>query len=109
MGRDSLPEGLLSDVKNYLDITWDDEATDRKYAGLVASGMAYLDGKLGAAGDYTADGMPRTLLFEFVRHARDSALDVFENNYLALLLDMQHGRAVKRYGGVESPDAAPDG
>ena len=92
MGRDSLPEGLLSDVKNYLDITWDDEATDRKYAGLVASGMAYLDGKLGEAGDYTADGMPRTLLFEFVRH-----------------LDMQHGRAVKRYGGVESPDAAPDG
>ena len=99
----------MSDVKNYLDITWDDEATDRKYAGLVASGMAYLDGKLGEAGDYTADGMPRTLLFEFVRHARDSALDVFENNYLALLLDMQHGEGGEAVWRSGKPDAAPDG
>lgn len=96
-GRDSLPVGLLADVKNFLDITWDDEATDTKVSGLIASGMAYLDGKLGEAGDYTADGMPRTLLMEYVRYARDSALDVFEGNYLSLLLDMQHERAVRRY------------
>ena len=96
-GRYNLPEGLLTDVKNYLDITWDDEATDAKVAGLIASGMAYLDGKLGEAGDYASDGMPRTLLMEYVRYARDSALDVFEGNYLSLLLDMRHERAVRRY------------
>lgn len=96
-GRYNLPEGLLTDVKNYLDITWDDEATDAKVAGLIASGMAYLDGKLGEAGDYASDGMPRTLLMEYVRYVRDSALDVFEGNYLALLLDMRHERAVRRY------------
>lgn len=96
-GRDSLPEGLLTDVKNFLDITWDDGATDAKVSGLIASGMAYMDGKLGEAGDYMADGMPRTLLMEYVRYARDSALDVFEGNYLALLLDMRHERAVRRY------------
>ena len=96
-GRYNLPEGLLTDVKNYLDITWDDEATDAKVAGLIASGMAYLDGKLGEAGDYMADGMPRTLLMEYVRYARDSALDVFENNYQALLLGMQNGRLVSAY------------
>lgn len=95
--RDSLPEGLLSDVKNYLDITWDDEGTDRKLSGLIASGMAYLDDKLGAAGDYVADGSPRTLLMEYVRYARDSALDVFETNYQSLLLAMQHGRLVQIY------------
>ena len=43
-GRADLPAGLLEDVKNYLDITWDDEATDKKIGGLIASGMAYLDG-----------------------------------------------------------------
>jgi len=42
-----LPEGLLDDVKNYLDITWEDEATDRKLAGIVAGGMDYLDDKAG--------------------------------------------------------------
>ena len=40
VSRDSLPEGLLSDVLNYLDITWDDEATNAKYSGLIASGRA---------------------------------------------------------------------
>lgn len=102
VSRDSLPEGLLSDVKNYLNITWDDDATDKKVSGLIASGMIYLNAKYGEDADYTADGMPRTLLMEHVRYARDSALDVFENNYQALLLGMQNGRRVSAYG-MEGP------
>ena len=105
VSRESLPEGLLSDVKNYLNITWDDDATDAKVSGLIASGMVYLNAKYGEEADYTADGMPRTLLMEYVRYARDSALDVFENNYQALLLGMQNGRLVSAYdmGGSISP------
>lgn len=99
--RDSLPDGLLSDVKNYLNITWDDEATDAKVSGLIAAGMVYLNGKYGEEADYTADGMPRTLLMEYVRYARDSALDVFENNFQALILGMQNDKAVSIYA-VES-------
>ena len=98
VSRGSLPEGLLSDVKNYLNITWDDDATDAKVSGLIASGMVYLNAKYGEEADYTADSMPRTLLMEYVRYARDSALDVFENNYQALLLGMQNGRLVSAYG-----------
>ena len=95
--RNALPTGLLADVKAYLNITWDDEATDTKVSGLIASAMAYLDGKLGEAADYTLDGFPRTLLMEYVRYARDSALDVFENNYLNQILAMQNDRRVKAY------------
>ena len=97
MDRYNLPGGLLADVKNQLDITWDDEATDKKISGLIAAGAAYLDGKLGAEADYTLDGMPRTLLMEYVRYARDSALDVFEGNYLPMLLSMQHDKAMENY------------
>lgn len=97
VSRDSLPEGLLSDVKNYLNITWDDEATDAKVSGLIASGMVYLNKKYGAEADYTADGMPRTLLMEYARYMRDSALDVFENNYREMLLGMQTERLVNEY------------
>ena len=97
VSRENLPEGLLSDVKNYLNITWDDDATDAKVSGLIVSGMVYLNAKYGEEADYTADGMPRTLLMEYVRYARDSALDVFENNYQALLLGMQNGRLVSAY------------
>ena len=105
--RAALPDGLLSDVENYLNITWRDEATDAKIAGLIAAGMVYLNGKYGGEADYTADGNPRTLLMEYVRYARDSALDVFENNYQALILGMQNERLVNSYGGdVEGADPA---
>lgn len=95
--RNALPAGLLDDVENRFDITWDDEATDRKYAGLIAQGMAYLNKKLGEEADYIADGDPRTLLMEYVRYARDQALDVFENNYRSMILGAQHDLEVKRF------------
>ncbi len=97
MYRTSIPPELLADVKNYLNITWDDDATDAKVSGLIASAMVYLDDKLGAAADYTQDGYPRTLLMEYVRYAMDSALDVFENNYLSQILAMQNNRKVSAY------------
>lgn len=100
MERQNIPPELLENVKNYLNITWEDAATDHKIRGLVAAGSVYLDGKGGGALDYEADGLPRTLLMEFVRYARDDALDVFENNYAALILAMQNERTVGRY--VES-------
>ena len=95
-----LPEGLLDDIKTYLDITWDDEQTNRRITGLIEDGMAYLDDKLGEAGDYLSPGYPRTLLNEYVRYARDAALDVFENNYQSLILAMQADRGVMNF--VES-------
>lgn len=98
--RNNLPPGLLEEVKNYLDITWKNEATDNKIRSLIASGMIYINGKYGEEADFVADGNPRTLLFEYVRYGRDNALDVFENNYRALILGMQHERRVEAY--VES-------
>lgn len=95
--RNKLPEGLLEDVKIHLDITWEDVSTDKKVRGHIASGMVYLNDKLGEEADYTVDGDPRTLLMEYCRYARDSALDVFENNYLSQILAAQNKRAVNSY------------
>lgn len=101
MNRDTVSAQLLEDVKNYLNITWDDDATDRKVRGLIAAGAAYLDLKRGAPADYDVDGLPRSLLMEYVRYGRDDALDVFESNYQALLLSMRNERAVQDY--AENP------
>lgn len=94
-----LPAGLLEDIKAYLDITWVTygSSEETKLAGLVADGIAYLNDKLGTAGDYTVPGYPRQLLKEYVRYARDAALDVFENNYRSLILAMQNQRKVGAY------------
>lgn len=88
---------LLSSVKLACNITWNDEAADAKVSDLIASGQAYIDGKLGAAGDYEAPGEPLTLLKEYVRYGLSDALDVFESNYLNRLLAMQNDRQVRNY------------
>lgn len=92
-----ISEGILQDVKNYLNITWTDETTDQKISGLIASGIFYIDDKAGKAQDYQVSGYPRTLLLEYVRYARDEALDVFENNYCSFILAMQNNRKVGEY------------
>lgn len=101
MEREELLAALLPDIKRHLCITWDDESTDTRISGYIAGGVAYLDGKRGEAADYTADGLPRTLLMEYVRYARDYALDVFEANYRALILAMQNERRVEAYDATE--------
>ena len=103
--RTEVPAGLLGDVKAFLYVTWQDPATDKKYTEMILSGMAYLDGKYGAEADYTVTGEPRTLLMEYVRYARDSALDVFETNYQNRILAMQNDRKVAAY--VESTVPSP--
>ena len=90
IARNGVPPQLLEEVKNYINITWSDPATDAKVCGLIASGSAYLDLKIGGSPDYEADGMPRTLLLEWVRYAWSEALDVFEANFLPLILTAQH-------------------
>lgn len=97
---EGLPEGLLADVEAQLGVTWESDITDNQYANWISGGIDYLDGKLGEAGDYTVPGTPRTLLFEYVRYARDSALDVFETNYRHLILAMQHERRLKNYAAT---------
>lgn len=88
-------QGLLADVKDYLGVTWSDSATDRKLRGIIDGGIVYLNLKIGAACDYSAAGLPRSLLLDYCRYMRDDALDVFENNYLALLLAARHERMVR--------------
>ena len=88
---------LLAGAKLWCNITWSDEATDAKVSALIASGEAYIDGKLGIPADYTVSGEPLTLLCEYVRYGLSDALDVFESNYLNRLLAMQHKRKVVAY------------
>lgn len=95
---------LLAPLKERLDITWDDPATDHKLTMLLEDGAAYLTDKIGEDADFLSAGAPRTLLMEYVRYARDSALDVFENNYRHLLIAAQDKRRLSAFvQKTESP------
>ena len=85
---------LLLAVKNYLDITWDDEAGDLKIYGIIVRGMKYLNALTGKELDYSAEDKPRELLFDYVRYVRSNALNEFQINYLHELLSLQLSQEV---------------
>lgn len=103
----ALPAGLLTDVEAQLGVTWQSDITDSQYANWIAGGIDYLNDKRGAPADYTQPGTPRTLLFEYVRYARDSGLDVFEQNYRHLILAMQHERRLTAYARQNGKTFSP--
>ena len=92
-----LPVELLGDVRNYLDISWDDPAGDQKLTGIIARAMAYLDLKSGVTLDYSIEDLPRALLLDYCLYARSNALDEFEQNYISMLLSLQMREDVRAY------------
>lgn len=93
----ALPQGLLEAVRNYLDISWADDAGDEKLSGIVARGMKYLDSVAGETLDYAEEDKPRELLMDYCRYVRSNALDEFQTNYLPELLTLQIQKEVEAY------------
>jgi len=81
-------DALLDDVKDYLNITWQDEKTDKKITGYISRGKARLQQIAGAPLSFTEEGQPRALLLDYCRYANAQALEVFEKNFEAELLDL---------------------
>lgn len=98
-----LPEGLLQDVKDYLDIRWDDATTEKKLTGIISRGMRYIDSASGEANDYAVEDKPKELLLDYCRYARSNALEEFQINYLHELLSLQMKKEVARYE-ADNPD-----
>ena len=86
-----LPGGLLADIENYLDITWTDEATDKKITGIAERGIMFLDKKAGVILDYTQEAIHRDLLFEYCKYTRNGLLHEFIINYTPFLEDLRAG------------------
>jgi hypothetical protein len=84
-----LPEGLLDLVKNRLDITWSDPATDLNISDSIARGIAYLDRAAGRPGDYMTANSAQMLLLEYCLYDRSNALAEYQDNYLHELLSLQ--------------------
>ena len=60
---------LLNEIKNYLEITWDDSLGDEKIRGMVKRGMAAISGKIGECNFYE-ETQEKALLFDYVMYAR---------------------------------------
>ncbi len=96
---------LLRDVKNYLDITWDDTLGDEKIEGMIKRGMSALSGRIGEC-DFYGETEERALLFDYVMYCRGGDLPQFWENYKADILSLQISRKVDGYAeDTEQPGA----
>ena len=87
---------LLKDVRNYLDITWDDPKGDEKLLGRIKRGMASLVGKIGEC-DFLGDTQERTLLFQLVMYEYSGELQQFWENYKSEIVGLQIAKKVEEY------------
>lgn len=90
-----MPDGLLDDIKDYLSITWQDAKTDARITGFINRGMRRLQDIAGATLDFVVEDLPRMLLFDYCRYANSQALEVFEKNFSAELLELNLRERVK--------------
>lgn len=97
-----LPDGLLTDIRGYLDITWEDKATDDKLTGIAERGIKYINRVAGTDLDYTVNDKPKELLLDYCRYARSNALEMFQQNYLHELLSLQIESEVDAYEAANS-------
>ena len=88
---------MLEVVRNYLDITYEDIQTDQKLTGIIEQGRAYLDQIAGRVQDYETDHVPRALLLDYCRYARNNALELFEENFKTDLITLRIGVQVEEY------------
>lgn len=80
-----------------LDITYSDTDGDTKLIGIITRGMAYLDAKAGKTLDYGTEGQPRALLLDYCRYARNSVLELFEQNFHSELIMLRIGVQTDEY------------
>lgn len=92
-----LPDGLLKIVKNRLDITWSDAATDDKLTLTIENGIAELDFLSGVSNDYMQAGKAQSLLFAYVMYDLANCLDDFKTNYRSEIIAFINQAKVNAY------------
>lgn len=82
-------DGLLDDVKNFLDITWEMELGERKkLSGIIERGKAYLKGKIGQC-NFEEETPEKDLLLNYCMYARAGQVDEFVKNYKQEIIALQ--------------------
>jgi hypothetical protein len=93
---------LQSDIKNYLNITYDDEKTNLKIAGIINNGIHYMDNTAGSLQDYALPGLARQLLFDYCRYVFNDAFEHFQTNFRFELINLRIGVQVDEYTKIQS-------
>lgn len=81
---------LLAEVKNYLDITWDDIDTDEKLSGIITRGEIKIIDLVGASSsDFEKDTLAKSLLMEYCPLAWAGVPEKFEEIFRSEIISLR--------------------
>lgn len=100
-----IPDGLLQIVKNDNDITWTDEATERKLERIIGNGISKLNRLNGRENDYINEGQAQSLLLNYVKYDLSNCLDDFGKNYQSEIVSFINRAKVTGYVESETADS----
>lgn len=83
-------ESLLSEVKSFINFTWEDPAKEQRIVGFINSSIAYLKEVAGTDTlDVQSDHLAHDLLMNRVLYMDAQALDDFNKNYNGMIEELR--------------------
>lgn len=80
----------LEDVKNYLNITWEDEETDQKIKGIMERAESVLNAYAGAKIDFSVyDGFFNQIFLDCCRYIFNNSFEDFKINFASELTTLR--------------------
>lgn len=92
---------MLEKLKEYLNISYDDAATDNMLNSAIERGKKILDDYAGNKLNYEEEGLPRQLLFDYCRYVRSHAAEMFEQNFRHDLIALREMTEAANYANKE--------
>lgn len=80
---------LLSEVKSFINFTWEDSAKEQRIVGYINSSIQYLEEVADSPIDLETDMLAKDLLFNRVLYMDSQALDDFQKNYNGMLDELK--------------------
>ena len=94
-------ELLLQELKDKLNITWDEEETNRKLKRIIRDATITMNYKLGAKIDYSEDGQEHNLFLNYCMYAWNNCTNEFDDNYLNEIYQIRQKYEVLNYEKTE--------
>jgi len=102
---ESILQQLLSDLKDRLRITWNEE--DELLKKLIRRSEAYLSELTNASFDFSKEDWPKDILLERCRYVYNNAGDEFENNFRHELSRLVLAVAIGKVGVIRGSETVP--
>lgn len=87
----------LQEVKDHLNITWQDEDTDRKLERIIEDAKSTLNYKIGYNIDYLQSGMEHNLFLNYCMYSWNNCTNEFDTNYFNEIMQLRQKYEVIQY------------